>query len=647
MGRAKPAALCYHPPPVPGIPSPRPRPASLLRLAWLALLLLAMAAGLAGAQAPEPPAYTIAIIPTGDAEIDDAVAATSTLQRLADQPLAAPAALIARARGDRDRAGSTLRALGYFDGEVLITIAGLPLDDAALPARLNATPAPVPVTLAIRPGPRTTIASVAIQDTHGADLAATLGLPDLVKQADLLLGAPARGADIVAAEARVLRALLDDGRAFARTGVRTLTLDRARHELSVVLRFDPGNRVRIGTISVQGLDRLNPRTAQARMAPFEGRILTPEEIDAARRKLLDLGVFSSVRAQTAPAAHQPGDEVDVTMAATERPLRNVSLTAAYATSEGASFGATWLHRNLFGQAERLELGAEVNHIAAGSPGELGYRVGAALSRPDFLRLDQTLRASAQALREITDAYDKTGVIGTIGLRRVLSPRLSVGLGVSAERSRITDTLGTNNYTLLGLPAIVTWRNTGDSLLDIKRGVRTEFRITPYPVAEGSVPGLTTLRSDTSFYQPLDADAHSVLALRGQLGLAIGASTPNIPADLRLFAGGSGTIRGFAYQSVGPLNSAGQPLGGTTMVAATAELRQAVYGPWGMVAFVDAGGVSGERAPNWPERIGVGVGLGVRYDTVIGPVRADVGFPVSGKREGDAFWQLYVGIGQAF
>lgn len=67
----------------------------------------------------------------------------------------------------------------------------------------------------------------------------------------------------------------------------------------------------------------------------------------------------------------------------------------------------------------------------------------------------------------------------------------------------------------------------------------------------------------------------------------------------------------------------------------------------MVAFVDAGGVSGERAPNWPERIGVGVGLGVRYDTVIGPVRADVGFPVSGKREGDAFWQLYVGIGQAF
>lgn len=619
---------------------------ALPALAWLGVLLLAMLAGFAGAEAPAPPAYALDIAPTGDDEIDAAIAAASTLKRLADQPLAVPAALLARARGDHDRAESVLRALGYFDGGVAVTIAGLALDDPALPARLNTAVAPIPVTLAAHPGPRTVIGSVALQDTHGAELGGAVGLTDLDARAALAPGAPARGADIVAAEARVLRALMDDGRAFARVGERTLTLDRARHELAVVLRFDPGQRVRIGAIRVDGLQRLNPATAEARMVPFEGRLLTPAALDAARRKLLELGVFAAVRAHAASAA-RPGGEVDVTMTTAERPLRNVSLTAAFATTEGGSVGAAWLHRNLFGRAERLELNAEVNHIAAGSPGDLGYRLGAAFARPDFLHLDQTLRLSTQALRELTDAYDKTAVMGAIGLRRQLSERLAVGFGVSAERSRITDNESTNNYTLLGLPALVSWRNTGDSLLDIRRGLRTELRVTPYPVAEGSVAGLTTLRSDTAFYQPLDADAQSVLALRGQLGFAIGASTPDIPADLRLFAGGSGTIRGFAFQSVGPLNSAGQPLGGTSLVAGSIELRQRLFGPWGAVAFVDAGGVNGNKAPEWPDRIGVGVGLGVRYYTIIGPIRADVGFPVSGKREGDAGWQLYVGIGQAF
>ena len=84
-----------------------------------------------------------------------------------------------------------------------------------------------------------------------------------------------------------------------------------------------------------------------------------------------------------------------------------------------------------------------------------------------------------------------------------------------------------------------------------------------------------------------------------------------------------------------------------MIAGTVELRQRITEQWGVVGFVDSGGVGSNRAPEWPDRIATGVGVGVRYYTTIGPIRADIAIPISGKREGDAGWQVYFGIGQAF
>jgi translocation and assembly module TamA len=232
------------------------------------------------------------------------------------------------------------------------------------------------------------------------------------------------------------------------------------------------------------------------------------------------------------------------------------------------------------------------------------------------------------------------------LRRPLGPRLSGGLGLRLEESRITEAGVTTNYTLLGVPTTLVWNDTEEGL-DRRRGSWAEITVTPYPLARGSVDGLTTIRADAMSYHDLRGDQRTILALRGQVGVAFGASSADLPADLRMYAGGSGTIRGFAYQSVGPLDGSGRPLGGTTMLAGNAELRQRIGQDWGVVGFIDVGGVSGGRAPDWPDRIGTGVGLGVRYHTAIGPIRADIGFPIAGKRDGDADWQFYFGIGQAY
>jgi len=120
---------------------------------------------------------------------------------------------------------------------------------------------------------------------------------------------------------------------------------------------------------------------------------------------------------------------------------------------------------------------------------------------------------------------------------------------------------------------------------------------------------------------------------------------SLPPDQRFYAGGSATVRGFRYQSVGPQFPDGKPTGGTAVSAGSVEFRQRILDSYGVVAFVDAGQVTANGAPftsSWR----VGAGIGARYYTSIGPIRLDVAIPLNREPHGDAF-ELYIGIGQAF
>ena len=149
----------------------------------------------------------------------------------------------------------------------------------------------------------------------------------------------------------------------------------------------------------------------------------------------------------------------------------------------------------------------------------------------------------------------------------------------------------------------------------------------------------------SAYFDLSGGGRSVLALRGLVGKAFGANQFSLPPDQRFYAGGSGTVRGFRYQSVGPQFPDGKPTGGTAVSAGSVEFRQRIREHYGVVAFVDAGQVTANGAPftsNWR----VGAGVGARYYTSIGPIRLDVAIPLNRQPHGDAM-ELYIGIGQAF
>jgi len=144
---------------------------------------------------------------------------------------------------------------------------------------------------------------------------------------------------------------------------------------------------------------------------------------------------------------------------------------------------------------------------------------------------------------------------------------------------------------------------------------------------------------------MGAEAQTVLAGRVRVGSILGGAVSAIPAARRFYAGGGGSVRGYAYQAIGPRLADNTPQGGASLLETSFEVRHKINQQWGAVAFVDAGAVSPYRTPSAGD-FSVGAGFGVRYDLGLGPIRADIAFPLD-KRQGDPAFQIYISIGQSF
>lgn len=611
------------------------RRACVVVVAWLVFVLTG-----GYAQAADPQPYEVEIAKTGDAALDKAITDSSLLVSLREKAPVGPFALVGRARDDQDRFLTVLHGLGFYGGQAQVLIDGRPLDDPSLPDHLGGLPAepPAAVKVSIQAGVMFHLGKVAIKGSVPQTVAEKL---------DLAPGAPAVATNVLAARVRLLAALHDQGYALASVSEPIAMLDASAAALDITFEVDTGPRVEIGQISFQGLQRAQESFLRKRLLIHPGERYDPRAIEKARQNLASLGVFSSVVAVAGKKLDAQG-RLPVAFVVTERKRHAVRFNAAYATDLGPSVSARWQDRNLLGNAEQLNLslGFSAGGTAQTDP---GYWGSAQFIKPDFLHRDQTLQVDISPLKESLDAYERTAFTGSVSINRKLSERWTGSIGVAGQVERVTQQGTTDSFTLLGLPVVARYDSTSD-LFNPASGVRATLSATPTHSFGNQGVSYVLLQASASTY--LDAGAllgapagRTVLALRGLIGGIEGANQFALAADQRFYAGGSATIRGYQYQSVGPTFPDGQPQGGTAVVAGTAELRQRIRGDYGAVAFVDAGQVA---ADGWsfPGRWGVGAGVGARYYTAIGPIRFDVAFPVNKLPDSGSF-QIYIGIGQAF
>jgi translocation and assembly module TamA len=626
--------------------------------------------------------------------------ATSDLMTLRTSAPVGPFGLIGRARSDVGRLKTVLESYGYYQSSVTVTIDGLALEDPTLgeelSARAKGDDAHVKITFSI--GPLYHLRKIEIQGD----------VPESAQKAlELSSADPAVSANVLAAGERLQTALQDEGYAFAKVDPPVAQEIPDERVLDVSFHVTTGEKVRIGTIRIQGLKRMRESFVRRRLLVHQGEQYGASKIESARKDLLSLGVFTAITVQTDPQPDSAG-QVPITFRVRERVLHAVSINGAYSTDLGGSTGVTWTQRDISGRADQLSLGASVIGLGGTASTGIGYDLNAKYLLPDFGHRDQTLQLGVQAINQSLQAYDQKALTFGATLTRKLSSIWSASVGLTAQRERIdqegymlqtcatvamcaqliemanrtavtdmlisgpnctpsgcTQEVFTTNllptyYTLLAVPITLLYNTTGLSspIEDPTHGIRASFSETPTLSFSARNAKFFITQASMAYYLDLHDlrlspdPGRSILALRALGGLAQGAGQFSLPPDQRFYAGGSGTVRGYRYQAIGPAfpnpanpGNPGDPKGGTAINAGTAEFRQRIGKSLGFAVFVDAAQV-GQNVNPLDANLSFGAGAGVRYYTPIGPIRLDVAVPLNRGPNDDAF-ELYIGLGQAF
>lgn len=526
---------------------------------------------------------------------------------------------------------NALYAHGHYSGVIHVyadgqEVAAIPPLDA--PSRLGH------IRITVDPGPRFALSRASVEPLPRR--------PDLPE--GFRPGAPAESGVILGAATAAVEGWRAQGNAKARISAQDIVADHGRATLSAAIRVEPGPVLRFGRLTVEGQDRMRENRIRKIAGLPDGARFDPRDLDRAADRLRRTGVFKSVTLTEDAEITQP-DLLGITVTVVEQKPRHYSFGAELASMDGLMLSANWLHRNLMGGGERLELGAEITNIGTSSGGA-DYILGARINRPATFTPDTSLGLAFEISR--LDEADFDADIASTGatLTHVFSDSLTARMGLAYEYAAITDSIGQVTYRNLALPLGLTW-DRRDSKTDARRGVYIDAEIKPFKGFGITDDGVRT-KLDLRGYKALGAEQRLVLAARLQLGAIFGASLLGTPRDDLFYSGGAGTVRGQPYQSLGVeilrggLNTS---IGANHFAGASLEARLRATERLGLVGFVDVGRIDIGGFFNNTGDWHAGAGLGVRYATGVGPLRLDLAAPVGGDT-GDGL-QIYLGLGQAF
>lgn len=450
-------------------------------------------------------------------------------------------------------------------------------------------------------------------------------------------GRPAEAGRILDAQERLLMRLRSEGRPFPEVVDREVLVVHAARAVDVAFYVRPGEVMDFGAVSFAGLDRTEPSFMNRKIPWDAGDRYDGELVRKARRRFLDADLFSMIRVLTVDEPDDAG-RLPIRVEVTERKPRSVSLAGGYRNDQGWWGLAGWEHRNLLRRGERLSL--EYGISEEGFGGELLFR------RPDVRQVDQSLTFRVRQDVEDTRAYEseRVGVLAVFD--RPLSGGWHGDLGLGYRYSSVVDALESRDFSLAYLPVGLSL-DRSDEPLDPRRGYRLSLGAAPYVDVPDGELFFVKSRVSATLYQPLTRSPEIDWAGRASLAVIAGEARNALPADERYFTGGGGSLRGYPYQTVGPLED-GTPLGGRSVILLSQELRWRLGRFFGLTAFLDGGTVTEEA---WFDEavddFRWGTGIGVRYFTPVGPLRLDVAVPLNRRPEIDDPWQFYISLGQAF
>lgn len=572
------------------------------------------------------------LVAGGSEDLTEAVQEASQVRAFQLQGQTDPQDLLTAARSDYARILAAMYAKGYYSVVIRIRVDGR--EAAAIPA-LEAPPAISTIRIEVEPG---------LPFRFGLARVAPLAPETKIPQA-FRTGAPAESGAVASAVDVTITAWRETGHAKAFVAAEDVMADHAARQIDADVRLSPGPKLRFGRLEITGEARMRePRIRKIAGLP-EGETFSETELRRAETRLRRTGIFASVALTEDEQVTAP-DLLGITATVVEQKPRRYSVGVEVASLDGVALTASWLHRNLLGGGERLGVSAEVTNIGSGQSG-IDYGLDVTLDRPATLTPDTTAGLVFGYSHEDEIDYSLDAV--TFGLRfsHIFSETLTARAGLTYNYLDGRDPGGSFTFRNLSLPLGVTW-DRRDVANNPTKGFYLDAEAKPFAGFGTTGSGLRATM-DGRVYRSLGEPGRLVLAARAQAGAIFGSKLLETPRDDLFFSGGGGTVRGQPYRSLGIAVTRGFGpeflIGGRYFLAGSLELRAKVSDRIGVVGFVDWGSVGLDGFSSGLGDSHAGAGLGLRYDTGLGPIRVDVAAPISGTT-GDGV-QLYIGLGQSF
>jgi translocation and assembly module TamA len=422
----------------------------------------------------------------------------------------------------------------------------------------------------------------------------------------------------------IASALANDGYVRAQLVKHRVEVVRAANSAEIDLEWNPGPRHRFGPVRYS--EAQFPDKFLQRYVPWrEGAFYSIEELLELQQTLVDADYFSAV-AVTPDLEHVQDAivPIDVVLVPAKRTVYTASLYVSTDTGPGTKLGfeRRWLNRRGHKLSSDIQYSTRLEDYRVQyqipKPGRPNRTLNFGVGYRDEETDSSTSKMARAAATEVTDRWK--GFTRTLGLQ-YLNGDFEI-----AERQHSTSLL------------------YAEGLLTRKKSNDLYFPLSGYSLLYGLRVAGESLLSDTSFAQ-VRAEAKWLsqvgddgrVILRAALGGMVVDDFDALPPELRFFAGGDRSIRGFDYQQIGDVNAENEVIGGEYEAVASAEYEHYFLEKWGAAIFVDAGDAFTQQFD-----ANVGVGIGLRWKSPVGLVRLDVARPVVS--DFDHSWRVHLVIG---
>ncbi|WP_417580579.1 autotransporter assembly complex protein TamA [Nitrincola sp.] len=498
-------------------------------------------------------------------------------------------------RRAEDEVRQSLEPFGYYNPTVTTELEQLPGGDWLAHYQVDA-------------GVRTQLERVDIQITgEGASDSAFL---TLVENSPLQTGAPLRHPDYESLKGRLQSVASERGYYRAVFERSRIVVDRLANTAVVEVTYATGQRTRISEIRFSD-SPISEDLLRRYLRFSEGDPVNVARLIDLQGALIDSNYFAEVEVLPLLDELEEG-EIPIQISLTPRPRNLYQAGIGFGTDTGARMQLGVERRYVNSRGHKMDARMRLSQIR-------NDLTGSYMIPGEDPRYDQYGLRSRYSDEDSDTIESRTYAIGGVWQKQIGDWERVLSLDLEQEQYTFDDE--TRDQLLL-IPRAQFNKTVADDRFNTRKGYNLSFGIAG--ASESLLSDVSLLQLTLSGKRVDSMGENWRLLSRFDLGALVSSSFDQVPASLRFYAGGDNSVRGYDYQKLGPVSDQGSVVGGQYLMVGSLETDYMFRPDWRLATFVDAG----NAFDDYSDPIKTSVGVGVRWQSPVGPIRLDLAKPIS-------------------